>query len=226
MFQCGGYEIPVHFYYGKDIDQTLITPACILFQKRVKGEAAELQKIAGPYIHPAIHAYPAGKGLDRFLYQLWGARCRHRFLARADITNSFPSTDIDRLSSIARKIGIKYTPHVTYDYRTGERIRYTGLPFGFHTSPLLFAIFLSPLARRLSRKYKILIYADDIFAITNTKRQAEAFLLDLELALKKNCSEFRPLKLSQKPHKSPRVIRPWWDFSFGGVKWEGRRCAS
>lgn len=169
--------IAAKFHHNSNLNRTFIFPARKEDRESQKRMAKELQVKLSRYIDPAITGYVKGRGLISAVLQISKMREAGKFILKADISGAFFDVCPLRMSKLLRRSGLDPSKYVVKSvWSSGREIQVRGLPQGFSTSPILWALYISPIAKRLRRKFgpNVLLYADDVWIAVSNEAEAGA----------------------------------------------------
>lgn len=208
-----------YFHPSKDRNRVFLSP---FSQDAVLNKLAQdiLKRGYMDQVHDSIYNLNSNCHLG-VIEEIYRARVNgHCYVTVADVKAAFLNVRRDKAIKMFKRAGI---PEFLYrivgltDDLTivNSDKRHTGLPQGFGTSPILFGIFLREILKRMGR-YRVLVFVDNIYCITRTKKKAKQFLLYLE----RNFKAYR-LPLHRTGNKAPRIYSPCVEMSVMGFGLRG-----
>lgn len=159
-------------------------------------------------LHPH-HYGVSGRPTHDLIYQLMVAKAKGHFVGSADIPKAFPNTPKKFIRRDLVKMGVPTSVLLLFGL---EKMRFVGpnqkpvrgVAQGFSASPCLFARHMDVALRRLNNgRYKVWLYADNLFWAAPTYQKAKKAQKYIESVLKR-----RGLCLHVTGNKAAKICRP------------------
>lgn len=187
-------------------------------RRQSKRRARLLQTKLNWQIHPNVFGFVRGRGLHKLLLKqlLWRKNGLH--ILRLDIRRAYRNTDLKRLEKLLSRSRIRGPLNYEFVDRNFERIRINGLAEGLHDSPIFLAVVMSPVMKRINKKFPAAVYGDDIFVALKSEDEKDAALVCVKQALSKNQYKGRIMQIHNLGAKGFQLYGPHSAFQFGGVE--------
>lgn len=205
-------------YRDRKSSRVVIAPATVEAKSERQLEADTLQELLKNKIHPGIYGYPKGKTRAQLIAKLLLLRANGKYMVFCDFRNAFESVDKQRLNKLLRKHGVLHLCGLDLVDVSGNRIPFAGIPQGDPRSPMMFALYITPLMWRLSEYGLCFAYGDDLIMAADNEQDAAELIDRLHKSIERHSYRKSRLKLSEKPHKKIRVVAPSDSFELLGLK--------
>ena len=206
-------KIRVHQWLKKGRTLTCASDQVLHGLERAYALQLQCELVKSGSIHPLIYAACKGRGSVHFIWLTIMARRLGLWTLRVDLRSAFSSVDIARAIALLRR-ALKNSPLKDITAlpmlvnKHGKECSGGGLAQGMPQSPALFGMYLTPVMRRMNKKFLCASYVDDMQIWVRSPSEKDEALDCLRWAFAKHSSRSKRLTIHEHGKKEPRIYGP------------------